>query len=735
MNKPFDSDQTSAANLPAEFSWSEPSEQDVLSDDQITSGKLGGFKAATDLAACLLPLLGALGWRGSPRHVAEALPHFADTLDLTGLLNVLANLGYSSRSTRLALRDVDPRLLPCLYVPDRGLAMVLLQRDGRAIRAFDARTDAEVDIARPRGRGRIYVFSPLEEDDPRRQAKQTGYVGKMADRFRPLIYQILAVSFFSNLLVLATPLFIMGVYDKVVATGSMTTLAFMVAGVMIALIGDSFLRGIRSRMIAFIGARLDHIIGNAIFERLLYLAPSFTERATIGAQVARLKDFEAIREFFTGPMATVVLEAPFVFVFVIVMAVLGGTLALIPLATILLFGVLAVTVLPILRDRVAASARAESKRQEFLVESLSKMRSLKTAGAEIQWRERYREISARAAMRGFATSKVQAVASTLAHVLVVGSGLTTLGWGVTKVLDGDMTVGGLIASMILVWRVLSPMQTAFLTMTQVEQVRASVRQIDNLMQLKPERDPNTRIRPLKRFKGAVTFSRVSLRYSPDADPALVGVTFDVAPGELCAVIGPNGCGKSTVLKLISGMYQPQAGSVRIDNVDIRQIDPLELRHAVSYVPQQSQLFFGTIAQNLRLANPVASDEELRWACAQADLLEDLEDLPDGLQTRVGDGRSEQFPASLTQRIALARAYIKRSPIMLFDEPVNGLDFESDKKFMRTLESMRGQATAFLITHRPSHLKLMDKIVILDGGLVRMAGPAKQVLEKIPPGMF
>ncbi|CCQ72673.1 peptidase domain-containing ABC transporter [Magnetospira sp. QH-2] len=719
-----------------DFSWAEGSEASLtLSDDQITSGKLGGFKAATDVAACLLPLLKALGWRGNPRHVVEALPHFADTLDLTALLNVMANLGFSSRSTRVRLRHLDSRLMPCLYLPDRGFAQVILGREGKSLSLFDSKGEQYVNNDKPRGGGTVYLFQPLEDDDPRRQAKTEGYVGKMTDRFRPLIYQILAVSFFSNLLVIATPLFIMAVYDKVVATGSMTTLAFLVAGVSIALIGDVVLRGIRSRMIAFIGARLDHIIGNAIFERLLYLAPSFTERATIGAQVARLKDFESIRDFFTGPMAAIALEVPFVFIFVIVMGLLGGTIAFIPLVTLILFIILGLIVLPILRTKVAATSRAESARQEFLVEALGKMRSLKYAGAEPQWRERYKEISARAAMRSYATSKVQAVASTTAHVLIVGSGMATLGWGVTKVLDGDMSVGGLIASMILVWRILGPMQTGFLTMTQIEQVRASVRQIDNLMQLKPERDPNTKIQPLKRFKGAVSFARVSLRYSPDSDPALVGVTFDVNPGELCAVIGPNGCGKSTVLKLVGGMYQPQAGSVRIDNVDIRQIDPIELRHAVAYVPQQCQLFFGTIAQNLRLSNPTASDEELQWACHQAGLLEDINQMPDGFWTRVGDGRSEQLPASMSQKISLARAYLKRASVMLFDEPVNGLDFEGDKQFMRTLESMRGSVTAFLVTHRPSHLALMDKIVILDGGLVRMAGPADQVREKIPPGLF
>ncbi|MGB1026744.1 MAG: ATP-binding cassette domain-containing protein, partial [Rhodospirillaceae bacterium] len=232
-------------------------------------------------------------------------------------------------------------------------------------------------------------------------------------------------------------------------------------------------------------------------------------------------------------------------------------------------------------------------------------------------------------------------------------------------------------------------------------------------------------------KGKVSFNRVSLRYMPGADPALVGVSFDVEPGEVIVVVGPNGSGKSTVLKLIAGLYQLQAGSVRIDDSDIRQLDPIELRHTVSYVPQVCTLFYGTIAQNLRLAEPTATEEDLRWALAEAGALDEVEALPEGMGTRVGDGRSEQLSTSLKQRLSLARAYLKRSPVYLFDEPVNGLDFESDKKFMDTVRRMKGNATVFIVTHRPSHFNLADKILLMEAGYVRLYGPANEVRPRIP----
>ncbi|CCQ72474.1 peptidase domain-containing ABC transporter [Magnetospira sp. QH-2] len=718
-----------------DFAWGDMAEHQTLGDEQILSGKLGGFKAATDLAACLLPLLQALGWEGYPRHISESLPHFADSLDLTDLLNVLAHHGYASQQFRAPLDGIDSRLYPCLYLPDHGMAQVALERRGRAVRVFDAASRSYHDQTKFKGSGTVYVFRAEELQEQAAKGSRTSFVFDLALRFRRLIVRALAASFFANLLVLATPIFIMGVYDRVVATGSLSTLSFMVIGVAVALLGDLALKSLRANLIAHIGARMDYLMGRAIFRRLLFLPPAYTEMANANAQVARLKDFESIREFFTGPLATVMLEGPFVLIFVAVMAMIGGTIAFVPLIALLIFVVMAGVFAPMLHRKVGDAAQAESRKQEFLVEALTKMRTLMDTGAEDIWYDRYRELSARAAIKGNQSALLSSHAAAIAQTLIMVAGLATLAWGVFKALEGEITVGGLIASMIMVWWILRPMQTLFLTLTQVDQIASSAKQINALMQLRPERDETAQVIPLEEMKGAVTLDRVSLRYKSESNPALIGVSLAAEPGEVVALVGPNGSGKSTMLKLIAGIYAPQAGTVSFDGIDIRQLDPIELRHHVAYVPQEYHMFFGTLAQNLRLSHPTATDEELSWACAQAGVLDEIEALPKGFWTRVGDGRSDMLPSNFLQRISLARAYLRRAPILLLDEPVNGLDFEGDRQFIKTLEAMRGSTTVFLVTHRPSHLRYVDKVAVLDGGMVRMFGPAEQVRKRIPDGLF
>ena len=698
---------------------------------QMAHSVLGGFTAASDLAACLLPLLKALGWKGDPRHVAEALPHFANDLDLTGLRNVMAQLNYSSRPARVTLGELDPRLLPVLFLPDNQPALVVQAKSGDYFDVFDSAQGQPRQVEDGRLRGTAYFFTAMGEAAPSR----VGWFRTVLDRFRPLFWQAFFVTLFLNVIALATPVFVMNIYDKVIGTNSKTLLIALCIGVGAALCFDAVLRAVRARILAFIGARLDNIMGNNIFQHILSLPPGFTERATIGAQVARIKDFESVREFFTGPLATVFMELPFALFYFAIIFALGGILALVPVIATVLFVIGGYLVMPVVRKNVSIASRAASRRQEFLIEALGKMRAVKLSAGEANWVKRYREMSARAAYGGFKNGIFAALITSGSNVLIVSSGLATIATGVLGVIDGTMTTGGLIAAMMLVWRVLSPLQTAFTLIQRVEQVRGSITQIDQLMNLKPERDPRAMVAPLKNLKGKVSFSRVSLRYSNDADPALVGVSFDIEPGEVVAVTGRNGSGKSTIIKLIMGLYAPQAGSVRIDNSDMRQIDPLELRHAVGYVPQVCNLFFGTIAQNLRLAQPTATDSDIRWACDMADVWDEIMALPRGLETRVGDSNIDHLPTSFVQKLSLARCYLKRSPLMLFDEPVNGLDFEGDRQFMQAVEFFRGQSTIFMVTHRPSHLRFADKILVFDGGYLRLAGPADEVRARIPPDLI
>jgi ATP-binding cassette subfamily B protein len=230
------------------------------------------------------------------------------------------------------------------------------------------------------------------------------------------------------------------------------------------------------------------------------------------------------------------------------------------------------------------------------------------------------------------------------------------------------------------------------------------------------------------LQGKIEFSRVSFRYSMQADPALIGVSVDIEPGGSIAVTGQNGGGKSTFLKLLLGMYVPQAGTIRIDGVDIRQIDPVNLRRLVGYVPQDLQFFRATIAQNLRFAQPDATDDELKDALELAGAWNQVSQLPRGLDYRIGDGASEQIPASLRQKMALARAYLTRAPILLFDEPGAGLDGESDACFTATLQALKGKRTVIFISHRPSHMKIADTVLLFQGGYLQGAASPEELFR-------
>lgn len=696
---------------------------------------LDSSEPQSDFDACLWPLLQALGWRGLPRQVAEALPHMDQALDLTDFRNVFAHLNYKSREIDVIFNQIDERLMPCLFVPDNGTALVVIRPEGEGARVFDGGTDREMVIKASSLSGKLYQFTAADRRERYFEDDKRGWFGGISSRFSRLGYQMFLITLMLNIMALATPIFVMGIYDRVIGTRSIPMLIQFVIGISIVLIMTWVLRTLRSQIISHFGARLDTLVSGAIFERLLSLPPAFTERAPVGVQISRIRDFESVREFFTGPMAMVMLELPFVPIFLVVMFYLGGWLAFIPVALIGVFFLIGVVAFPVVTRRVSELGRNGANRQEFLVETVAKMSALKYTASEKRWLARFRDISADTAYAGFRVSMVNNVINTLAQILMVSSGAFVLAFGADRVMNAQMSVGALVASMMLAWRVLGPINQAFIGMPRLAQLRGSVRQINRLMTIPSEGDLVPRSVGPRRFEGAVTFSRVSFRYAPESDPALVGVSFDIKPGQVVAVVGANGAGKSSLIKLVAGMYQPQAGAVLIDGADIRQMDPQTLRQSISYVPQDIEFFRGSIAQNLRLANPVASIDDLRMACMSAGVLQDVEALPHGLLTRLGDQHSTRFSASFLQRLALARAFVREAPIILFDEPTNGLDQKADRAFQHTINRLRGGSTIFLITHRPSHLDMADRILVLDAGQLRGDAPPEKIKKQVIDGGY
>ncbi|WP_377807122.1 ATP-binding cassette domain-containing protein [Azospirillum sp. A29] len=673
---------------------------------------------ASAVGACMVPLLDALGWRGAPQTLAEALPHFSEVQTVEELCDVFQRLHFEGRSLRFDLGRPESSLMPCLFRARDGGIYTLLSADADGVTAFSGRSRETVTLNY--GKGTAYVFTPREAASG---AGNQNWVGSVIHAYFPLLWAVLGLSAVINLLSVAAPLFTMAIYDKVIGTGSFDTLATIAVGAFLVIAGDFALRQIRGQALAHAGSRIARTVSNATIDRILMLPVGMSERAAIGTQIARVKDLESIRDFISQGQVAALFDVPFALFYLGVMAVLGGPLALVPLAAVLVTAAIGAAVHPLVRARTGTTARADTERQEFFVEMVAKMPALRAIGGLAHWRDRYDRLSARTARSGHTAANLSATHAALAGLVVPVAGLATVGVGALQVFAGTMTPGALMASMMLLWRVMVPLQTAVSMLPRIEQLRANARQINGLMSIRPEREPRCATLQPRKLKGEVSFSRVSLRYRNDADPALVGVTFNVKPGQIVAIVGPDGAGKSSLLKVMLGLYAPQAGNVRVDGVDIRQMDPVDLRKSIGYVPQASSLFYGTIAQNLRFADQTADEAELRWALSLAGALDEVEALPRGLDTRIGDNQSLRLSPSLTQKICLARAYIRRPRILLLDEPASRLDFEGDKALHAALAALRGHSTIFLVTHRPSHLTLADTVLTMDAGMIGPAAPA------------
>jgi ATP-binding cassette subfamily B protein len=687
---------------------------------------LASFKHPSDLAACLPAVLKALGWRRTPRDMAETLPYFTETLDLSGFENALAQLGYQSTRAACPLATLDPRVLPCLFLPERGHAFVVLERrDGKFWVVDDA-------ISPPRAmepgahKGQACFFTKMEQTPP----SPRGWVAATLGRLRPLMLQAALASIISGLVMITGSLFMMAVYNEVIPTGAVDTLFFMAAGVLMALLIGGFFIVLRSRIIAHLAGRIDYLFGTTILQKILSLAPGLTERASVGSQIARLSTFEAIRDLFTSPLAATVLELPAIAVVLIALGIINPLSLLVFAVVALLYAALYGWLEPLSARRVAEAGRTATRRNEFIIEMLGKMRTVRECGATRSWQKRFRDVSAQATMAAYRSEKLSALLVGVSYGLMMLSGLAIVTLTVPLTLKQSVGPGALIASMILMWRVLGPMQTTFTNLSRIERIRSAVRQIEAIMRLKGEHQESAASPVARGLKGRIDFARVSFRYAANVDPALVGVAFTAQPGEIVAITGDNGSGKSTLIKMLLGLYQPQAGAILVDGVDIRQLDPTELRRLIGYAPQDTQFFRATLSQNLRLASPDASDDELIEALTQAGALEQVQALPGGLDYRVGDNASEQLPASLRQKLALARAYLTRAPILLLDEPGTGLDNLGDARFMEMLDRLRGHTTVLFITHRPSHMRLADKLLVFERGYLRSAGKPSDLLR--PP---
>ena len=650
--------------------------------------------------AHLFEILDALGWNGDVRALRDALPQETKALGFTEFLNVMSYLGYAPKIIQTSKNKINDEMMPCLFIAQddkdkRKGEVILTQTKGNAA-------------------GTAYIF---REDTvsgdviPDKTIAGSGlkWFSKLLLRFKGVFGQVLMASLVINLLALVAPLFMMSVYDKVIGAHSAPTLKYFLAGIVLALGVEFSLRFLRAKSLSWFGARIDYIVSNAIFERVLALPASFTERASVTAQLARLKAFESVREFFTGPLFLSFVELPFMLILWAAIGVIAGPLAVIPLLISAAYALLLLCMRPILKAATARMASASGERQSMNIETLNKQHSLRYAGGFDAWLERYEKTSAEASYASYRYNRAVSFIDTVSQGLVTIGGIAMIYFGVERIWADQMSMGALIAVLILTWRMLAPLQMACTALPRLDQVRRNIDQINRLMALEPERKSYRVSHGAPQFNGEIEFYNVGLRYTKEADVVYAGLSFKAAPGQLVAVVGSNSTGKSTTLKLVSGLYHPQAGSIRIDGTDIRQIDPLKLRQNIAYVGQEPEFFSGTLGENLRLVKPDAADEELKAALERAGLKEWFGKLPQGLETPM----QQNIPSSIRPNLALARAYVQNAAIMLIDEmPYEFLNSEAGGLFFEYLQSQKGKRTILYITYRQDYIDLADIVVQL-----------------------
>ena len=692
----------------------------------------GQKTANADCIAVINRFLELTGWSQGPRRVFESMPHMDGVETVEAFRTILFRLGYATIIEPVSAKNLRQEYLPC-FVRNEAGRLVLVE----SIDASDTAT-----VFDPENGGRIETPAETIEGtavfpEKRKAPAESGLAAKMKwssaalKAFWPTIRQVFLISLVVNILALAPPLYVMSVYDNAIGSQSREVLFGLSIGIAMVIAADFGLRQIRARLQAYLGARLDEQANESAFRQLLHLPLSYVEDAPIGSQLTRLRQMTSVREAFVGALATALFDLPFIALFIAVTALIGGHLVWVPLALIAVYAALAVWAVPRTRALVGAAGDAKARLNNLSVEAVSAQRAIRYLAAENVWLRRHRRLSAEAATSHMKMRQFNFLVHALSQSLVAVAGVAVLAVGTGMVIAGDLTAGALIAVMALAWRILGPIRNIFLSSLTVGQTLQSVEQIDRLMNLPLERAPDETPSIARDFEGRIAFENVTFRYPTQREPSLRGVSLSLEPGQLMCLCGQSGSGKSTVLRILLGLHQQQAGSVFVDGLDLRQLDKGEWRRALGVAPQSKELFFGTVAQNIRLAHPEASDAAIETITRRFGVQDYFDSvLHEGLETKFTAAAQTSWPDALVRRIALCRAFIGDPSIYLLDDPAANLDEAGEKALMEMIEERRARSSIIMTTHRPSHMRLADIVVWLDRGAVRDIGPPEKVLPNL-----
>jgi len=545
---------------------------------------------------------------------------------------------------------------------------------------------------------------------------------------RGIYKDVLWASLLINIFVLATPLFTMNVYDRVVPNNAQETLMVFTIGIVFVYVLDFFLKIVRAYMLELAGKKSDIIMSSIIFEKVLNLKMK-AHPQSVGSFANNLKDFESVRSFFTTATMTAIIDLPFAIIFLFVIYYIGGHLVFVPIVTMFMILFFAIFIRKPLRKSIESSHEASAKKNGILIETLQNIETVKVMSMAGKQQWEFEESTGEIAEKNLKSRMLSSSIPNVTNLFIQLNTVFVVVLGVYLIQKFELTMGGLIAVVILTSRTVAPMGQAAGLISNYADAKSAYDTLNGIISGEVERPEGQEFVERPNFKGKIEFKEVTFHY-PDTDiPALNNVSFSINPGEKVAIIGRIGSGKSTIAKLILKLYEPTSGTILIDDIDISQIDPADLRRYIGYVPQDIQLFRGTLKENIISSDSHAKMEDVIKASELSGVDDFVKKHPRGYEMHIGE-RGAGLSGGQRQSVGLARAVIHSSSILLMDEPTNAMDQTSENNIIEKLKSNFADETVVLVTQKLGLLTLVDRVIVMHNGKLLLDGTKEEVTKKL-----
>lgn len=639
--------------------------------------------------------------------------------------------------TSLPLDKLVSEPLPLVMLDRSGEAFLLLFAKDDQCRIWEASTESSKSLSVAELErlyaGQAILVKPALKLDERasfyeRAIKSSSWFWGALLRYRKIYFDATLASLALNLLTIAGSLFAMNVYDRVVPNRAYETLWVLTIGMGIAYVFEFLLRTLRGYFVDYAGKRADILISSILYERVMGLRLEHRP-ASAGSMASTLKEFESLRDFFTSATIASLVDLPFVFIFIVVIGLIGGPLFWIPLLAIPVVAGIGLAFQPSMNRAINLNLAEASQKHGLLVESVGGLETVKSLSAEGYMQGKWESLVEAASVSGFRSRILASIVINLTNLFQQAVYVLIIVKGVYLIEDNLLTTGGLIACTILGGRAMAPLAQISALLVRYQSASHALRGLNTLVAMEQERPEKTRFLHRPTLSGGIVFDKVSFSYPGQSVSALTDISFEIKPGERVAVLGRVGSGKTTLLKLILGLYRPSAGSIRFDGIDQNQIDPVDLRANLGYVEQDSRLFFGTLRENIAIVRAEAGDDEVLEAARIGGVEEFAQRHPQGYEMRIGEGGAG-LSGGQRQNVAIARAALLKPALMLMDEPTSGMDQMSEIQFVNNMSDFLIGRTLILVTHKPSMMILADKIVVMDSGKVVAVGPRDTILKKL-----